>query len=66
MLPIGAAEFSRRLKKMGYSWSVEGLSSMLHALIHRFEGTLIDAIQNNSSSTITIKENRKNIHLSLQ
>src|SRR5699024_12035251 len=61
MRPMGAAEsnmnlFSRRLKKMGYSWSFEGLSSMLHALIHRFEGTLIEAIQNSYSSTNTINE----------
>jgi len=49
--PMGAAEsnmnlFSRRLKKMGYSWSFEGLNSMMHALIHRFEGTLLKAVQN--------------------
>jgi len=64
MRPMGAAEsnmnlFSRRLKKMGYSWSFEGLSSMLHALIHRFEGTLIEAIQNSYSSTNTINEGPK-------
>jgi len=49
MRPMGAAEsnmnlFSRRLKKMGYSWSVEGLLGILNGMIHRFEGTLIEAI----------------------
>src|SRR5699024_7829803 len=58
MRPMGAAEsnmnlFSRRLKKMGCSWSFEGLGSMLHALIHHFEGTLVEAIQNIFSSTKT-------------
>lgn len=53
MRSMGAAEsnmnlFSRRLKKMGYSWSSEGLKSMVSALIHRFEGTLIKAIRNAS------------------
>lgn len=55
MRPMGAAEsnmnlFSRRLKKMGYSWSRKGLKSMVDALIHQFEGTLMEAIQNQSSS----------------
>lgn len=53
MRPMGAAEsnmnlFSRRLKKMGYSWSFEGLEGMTSAIIHRFEGTLIEAIRHAS------------------
>src|SRR5699024_1906164 len=55
MRSMGAAEsnmnlFSRRLKKMGYSWSPKGLKSMINALIHRFEGTLTKAIINASAS----------------
>jgi hypothetical protein len=51
MRPMGSAEsnmnlFSRRTKKMGYSWSFEGVQSMMSAMIHRFEGTLVKAIQN--------------------
>src|SRR5699024_4384902 len=38
--------FSRRLKKIGCSWSLEGLKRMLNALIHHFEGTLVKAIVN--------------------
>jgi len=63
--PMGAAEsnmnlFSRRLKKMGCSWSFEGLGSMLNALIHLFEGTLIEAIQNVlSKDNNTKKESKK-------
>jgi hypothetical protein len=54
MRPMGAAEsnmnlFSRRLKKMGCSWSLEGLKRMLNALIHHFEGTLVKAIGNSLS-----------------
>lgn len=50
MRPMGAAEsnmnlFSRRLKKMGYSWSPEGLKAMISTMIHHFEGTLIEAIR---------------------
>lgn len=55
MRPMGAAEsnmnlFSRRLKKMGCSWSLEGLESMVNALIHQFEGTLFEAIQSTFSN----------------
>src|SRR5690625_2158464 len=55
MRPMDAAEsnmnlFSRILKKMGYSLPHEGLESMVDALIHQFEGTLIEAIQNQSPS----------------
>jgi len=55
MRPMGSAEsnmnlFSRRLKKMGYSWSFEGLQGMVSAMIHRFEGTLIEAIQQASGN----------------
>src|SRR5699024_4497651 len=54
MRPMGAAEsnmnlFSRRLKKIGCSWSLEGLKRMLNALIHHFEGTLVKAIGNSLS-----------------
>src|SRR5699024_3933625 len=54
MRPIGAAEsnmnlFSCMLKKIGYSWSLEGLKRMLNALIHNFEGTLVKAIGNSLS-----------------
>lgn len=64
MRPMGAAEsnmnlFSRRLKKMGYSWSYEGVKSMLNALIHHLEGTLIEAIQNNFSSTKKVEKEQK-------
>ena len=57
MRPMGAAEsnmnlFSRRLKKMGYSWSLEGLEGMVNALIHQFEGTLTEAIRNKSSKDV--------------
>src|SRR5699024_2828834 len=49
MRPMGSAEsnmnmFSKRLKSLGYSWAPEGLKGMLNAMIHRFEGTLIQAI----------------------
>jgi len=55
MRPMDAAAsnmnlFSRILKKMGYSLPHEGLESMVDALIHQFEGTLIEAIQNQSPS----------------
>ena len=61
MRPMGAAEsnmnlFSKRLKAIGYSWSLEGLGSMLNALIHRFEGTLVEAIQNLFTSDHPVKE----------
>jgi hypothetical protein len=51
MRPMGSAEsnmnlFSRRTKKMGYSWSFAGVQSMMSAIIHRFEGTLKEAIHN--------------------
>src|SRR5699024_10524365 len=51
MRPMGAPEsnmilFSTRLKKIGCSWSLEGLKRMLNALIHHFEGTLVKAIGN--------------------
>ena len=64
MRPMGAAEsnmnlLSRRLKKMGYSWSFEGLKSMLHALIHHFEGTLEGATQRLFTSDYTDKEEPK-------
>lgn len=50
MRPMGASEsnmnlFSRRLKKMGYSWSFNGLKSMTNALIYHFEGKLLEAIR---------------------
>lgn len=55
MRPMGSAEsnmnfFSRRLKKMGYSWSVNGLEAMVRAIIHRFDGTLEEALQIETSS----------------
>ena len=64
MRPMGAAEsnmnlFSRRLKKMGYSWSFKGLQSMVDALIHQFEGTLIEAIQNKSTNEATNRKKSK-------
>jgi len=51
MRPMGSGEsnmnlFSRRLKKMGYSWAKAGLIGMLNASIHHLEGTLIQAIRN--------------------
>ncbi|HLS36238.1 MAG TPA: UPF0236 family protein [Bacillota bacterium] len=47
---MGSAEsnmnlFSRRLKRMGYSWSESGLKEMLNGMIHRFEGMLIRALE---------------------
>lgn len=50
MRPMGAAEsnmnlFSRRFKKMGYSWSTKGLRGMIHAFIHHLEGSLIQAVR---------------------
>lgn len=50
MRPMGSAEsnmnfLSRRLKKMGYSWSVAGLEAMVRAIIHRVDGTLEEALQ---------------------
>lgn len=55
MRPMGSAEsnmnfFSRRLKKMGYSWSTNGLEAMVRAIIHRFDGTLEEALQLESPS----------------
>ncbi|MFK4997546.1 hypothetical protein ACI2OX_08410 [Bacillus sp. N9] len=44
---------------MGYSLSFEGLSRMLHALIHHFEGTLVKAIQNLFTGDNTNKEKPK-------
>ncbi|WP_167751434.1 UPF0236 family transposase-like protein [Lentibacillus salicampi] len=49
MCPMGSAEsnmnfFSKRLKKMGYSWSVSGLEAMVRAIIHHFDGTLEEAL----------------------
>jgi len=44
------------IKAIGYSWSLEGLGSMLNALIHRFEGTLVEAIQNLFTSDHPVKE----------
>src|SRR5690625_4705769 len=51
MRTMGAAEsnmnlFSKRLKKYGYSWSHDGLDRMVDAMIHHFEGKLIEIIQN--------------------
>src|SRR5699024_10303021 len=51
MRPMGAAEsnmnlFSRRLKKIGCSWSLEGLTRTLNALIHHIEETVVKAIGN--------------------
>jgi len=50
MRPMGSAEsnmnlFSKRLKKMGYSWSYEGLEAMTNSLIYLYEGSLSKAIQ---------------------
>lgn len=50
MRTMGSAEsnmnfFSRRLKKMGYSWSLNGLDAMVRSMIHRFDGTLEEALQ---------------------
>lgn len=49
MRSMGSAEsnmnlFSKRLKALGYSWSECGLKGMLNGMIHRFEGTLSEAI----------------------
>src|SRR5699024_8041417 len=41
--------FSRRLKTIGSSWSLEGHKRMLNALIHHLEGTLVKAIGNSLS-----------------
>lgn len=50
MRTMGAAEsnmnlFSKRLKALGYSWSENGLKGMLAGMIHRFEGTLNQALK---------------------
>lgn len=50
MRGMGSAEsnmnlLSRRLTKMGYSWSVKGLEAMINAMICLFEGTLTDAVE---------------------
>ncbi|HLR61330.1 MAG TPA: UPF0236 family protein [Lentibacillus sp.] len=55
MRPMGSAEsnmnfFSRRLKKMGYSWSENGLEAMTTAIIHRFDGTLGEELDLTSST----------------
>lgn len=55
MRSMGSAEsnmnlFSRRLKKMGYSWSESGLKGMLNGMIRRFEGTLIQALKTVSNA----------------
>src|SRR5690625_2625810 len=52
---MGSAEsnmnlFSRRLKRMGYSWSESGLKGMLNGMIYRFEGTLIQALETVSNA----------------
>src|SRR5690625_7942079 len=52
---MGSAEsnmnlFSRRLKKMGNSWSESGLKGMLNGMIRRFEGTLIQALETASNA----------------
>src|SRR5690625_7451231 len=49
MRPMGSAEsnmnmFSKRLNGLGYSWGEEGWKGMLYAMIHRFQGTLVQAI----------------------
>ncbi|MBW8352185.1 ISLre2 family transposase, partial [Bacillus sp. IITD106] len=54
MRMMGAAEsnmnlFSKRLKKMGYSWSHNGLCGMVSAMIHKMEGTLIEALRGTST-----------------
>src|SRR5699024_11039767 len=61
MRPMGSAEsnmnfFSKRLKKLGYSWSVDGLDSMVRAIIHQFDGTLEEALQLRSPSDHTKKK----------
>ena len=58
MRSMGSAEsnmnlFSRRLKKMGYSWSENGLKGMLAGMIHRFEGTLVKALEISSNALKT-------------
>src|SRR5699024_12328945 len=66
MRPMGAAEsnmnlFSRRLKRIGCSWSLEGLKRMLNALIHHFEGTLVKAIGNPlSEDRVADKKSKEN------
>ncbi|HLR23970.1 MAG TPA: UPF0236 family protein, partial [Pseudogracilibacillus sp.] len=50
MRPMGAAEsnmnlFASRFKKMGYSWSTQGLRGMLQAFIHHLEGFLLQAVR---------------------
>ncbi|XGA32522.1 UPF0236 family protein [Virgibacillus sp. CBA3643] len=61
MRPMGSAEsnmnfFSKQLKKMGYSWSEGGLDAMVRAMIHRFDGTLEEALQI-GPSTVDKEEN---------
>jgi len=58
MRTMGAAEsnmnlFSKRLKKYGYSWSHDGLDRMVGAMIHHFEGKLIEIIQNSKQMKST-------------
>lgn len=62
MRPMGSAEsnmnlFSKRLKSLGYSWGEEGLKGMLYAMIHRFQGTLVQAI-GKASSAQNVGENQ--------
>jgi hypothetical protein len=61
MRPMGATEsnmnlFSRRLKKMGYSWSPKGLKGMVSAMTHWFEGTLSEIVQSAIKGTEMNKE----------
>src|SRR5699024_11041735 len=70
MRPMGAAEsnmnlFSRRLKKIGCSWSLEGLKRMLNALIHHFEGTLVKQLETHYLKTVSLTRNPKNTILYL-
>src|SRR5699024_5836598 len=64
MRPMGAAEsnmnlFSRGLKEIGCSWSLEGRKRMWNALIHHFEGTLVKGIGNQLAEYCVADKNSK-------
>jgi len=66
MRTMGAAEsnmnkFSKRLKQRGYSWSFEGLDRMVGAMVHRFENTLIEAIQESKSGISSEMKKEKSL-----
>ncbi|MFS8580416.1 MAG: ISLre2 family transposase [Novibacillus thermophilus] len=64
MRPMGSAEsnmnlMSKRLKKNGYSWSRSGLGAMVSAMIHRFEGTLVDVLRPFATDRVSEEETPK-------